>query len=76
LALCGGDDDGLSAYRSLTAGASRLLCPGGWLLVEVGIGQADAVQLLFGQAGLGELLVRDDYAGVPRVVGGRNPVSI
>jgi release factor glutamine methyltransferase len=76
LALCGGDDDGLSAYRSLTAGASRLLSPGGWLLVEVGSGQAAAVQRLFAQAGLGELLVRDDYAGVPRVVGGRNLVSI
>jgi release factor glutamine methyltransferase len=72
LALRGGDEDGLAAYRSLAVGASRLLHPGGWLLVEVGIGQADVVCQLFAQAGLGELFVRDDYAGVPRVVGGRN----
>jgi release factor glutamine methyltransferase len=75
LALRGGDDDGLAAYRSLAAGASQLLSPRGWLLVEVGIGQADAVRGLFAQAGLGELFVRDDYAGVPRVVGGWNPAS-
>ncbi len=75
LALCGGDDDGLSAYRSLAAGASGLLTPGGWLLVEVGIGQAEAVQRLFAEVGLRELFIRNDYAGVPRVVGGRNPVS-
>ncbi|WP_432822015.1 peptide chain release factor N(5)-glutamine methyltransferase [Trichloromonas sp.] len=76
LALRGGDDDGLAAYRSLAAASARLLHPGGWLLVEVGIGQADAVRRLFEQAGLSELYVRDDYAGVPRVVGGRKPVSI
>jgi release factor glutamine methyltransferase len=73
LALRGGDDDGLAAYRSLAAAASRLLHPGGWFLVEVGIGQAEAVQQLFAQTGLTVILVRDDYAGVPRVVGGRNP---
>lgn len=75
LALCGGDADGLAAYRALTTGASRLLVPGGWLLVEVGIGQAEAVRRLFAETGLDECYMRTDYAGIARVVGGRNPLS-
>ncbi len=71
LALVGGDDDGLDCYRLLALQAVDRLSAGGWLLVEVGIGQAEAVQALFEQAGLTELFIRDDYAGVPRVVGGK-----
>ncbi|MEJ2201381.1 MAG: peptide chain release factor N(5)-glutamine methyltransferase [Desulfuromonadaceae bacterium] len=74
VALCGVDADGLGAYRSL-AGSRQLLGPGGWLLVEVGINQAEPVRRLFAQAGLEELFVRNDYAGVPRVVGGREPLA-
>ena len=70
LALHGGAD-GLDAYRALARQASRLLVTGGWLLVEVGVGQAAAVQELLAAAGLGELFCRNDYAGIPRVVGGR-----
>ena len=70
LALHGGSD-GLDAYRSLARQASKLLVPGGWLLVEVGAGQAAAVQELLAAAGLGEIFCRDDYAGIPRVVGAR-----
>ena len=72
LALLGGDADGLAAYRALATEAGRLLQPDGWLLVEVGLGQAEAVDRIFVRAGLQDLFVRDDYAGVPRVVGGRN----
>ncbi|GAB6083077.1 peptide chain release factor N(5)-glutamine methyltransferase [Desulfuromonas carbonis] len=71
LALDGGSD-GLDAYRALARQASKLLVPGGWLLVEVGAGQAPAVQELLAAAGLGELFCRADYAGIPRVVGGRH----
>lgn len=67
-----GGDDGLDAYRAL-AGQTDRLAAGGWLLVEVGIGQAGAVRQLFATAGLEELFIREDYAGVPRVVGGRRP---
>ncbi len=67
-----GGDDGLDAYRAL-AGQTGRLAAGGWLLVEVGIGQAGAVRQLFATAGLEELFIREDYAGVPRVVGGRRP---
>ncbi len=70
LALDGGSD-GFDAYRALARQADAVLAPGGWLLVEVGIGQAAAVQELFARAGLTEIFVSRDLAGIERVVGGR-----
>ena len=72
LALDGGAD-GLAAYRAITAQADRLLAPGGWLLVEVGAGQAAAVRDLLATAGLMELFAARDLADIERVVGGRQP---
>lgn len=72
LALDGGHD-GLDAYRALARQAGAVLAPEGWLLAEVGIGQASVVQELFAGAGLTELLVSRDLAGIERVVGGRKP---
>jgi release factor glutamine methyltransferase len=72
LALDGGSD-GLDAYRALALQADQVLTPGGWLLVEVGIGQAPAVQALFAGAGLAEIFISRDLAGIERVVGGRKP---
>jgi len=71
LALAGGVD-GLDCYRALARQASARLVAGGWLLVEVGVDQAEPVKQLFAEAGLMEIYSRDDYAGIPRVVGGRN----
>jgi release factor glutamine methyltransferase len=70
-----GGSDGLTAYRAVAADAPRLLAPGGWLVVEVGIGQADAVTALFAGIGLETPdPPRRDLAGVPRVVKARyNP---
>lgn len=70
LALDGGSD-GFDAYRALVRQADAVLAPGGWMLVEVGIGQAAAVQEQFAQAGLTEVFVSRDLAGIERVVGGR-----
>jgi len=64
------EDNGLDCYRKLAAQARSRLKPGGWLLVEIGYRQADAVSQLFEAAGLQDVYVRDDYAGQPRVVGG------
>ncbi len=63
-------DEGLDCYKKLTGQAASRLKPGGWLLVEIGYQQAEAVQQLFIAAGLQDVYVRDDYAGQPRVVGG------
>ena len=70
LALDGGED-GLTAYRQLAAQAGKILVPGGWMLVEVGIDQATDVEALFEAAGLTEIKHRDDYSGIPRVVMGK-----
>lgn len=69
-ALCGGAD-GLDAYRAITAGAGRVLAPGGRLIVEIGRGQAPAVCALFAAAGLEDIAVQRDLSGHDRVVSGR-----
>jgi release factor glutamine methyltransferase len=68
LALDGGAD-GLAAYRTIATDAMRLLAPGGWLAVEIGIGQAEPVAALFRQGGLEVAQPpRRDLAGRARVV--------
>ena len=67
LALDGGVD-GLAAYRALVPGAAAHLAPGGWLLVEVGAGQAETVAAIFVAAGLQGVAWHADLAGVSRVV--------
>jgi len=65
-----GGTDGLDAYRAILRQAPQELTDGGRLLVEIGINQADPVRQLFAEAGLQEITLRDDYAGIPRVVSG------
>lgn len=75
IALDGGRD-GLDCYRAIVADLPRLLRPGGTFAVEVGRGQAGAVQTLAESAGLLALEPRRDLAGVPRVVVGRRPENV
>jgi release factor glutamine methyltransferase len=70
LALDGGDD-GLALVRALVADGPALLAPGGSLLLEIGAGQAAATAALCAQAGLQEVRVRRDLAGIERVVAAR-----
>jgi len=70
LALDGGSD-GLSAYRTIAAELPRLLKPGGAFALEVGQGQAEAVEALAVGAGLLLEPSRSDLGGVVRVVQGR-----
>lgn len=70
LALNGGGD-GLDCYRRLLPAAAACLKSGGWLLVEVGCGQAPQVLGLFQTSGLAETFTARDLAGIERVVGGR-----
>lgn len=67
LALDGGTD-GLQAYRAIAATAPARLRPGGWLIVEIDIDQAEPVSGLFRQAGLRIDAVLADLAGLDRVV--------
>ncbi len=64
-------NNGLECYQLLAVQAVRCLNPGGWLLVEIGYQQGDAVMRLFEMAGLKNVYLRHDYAGQPRVVGGQ-----
>lgn len=66
------DVDGLSAYRAIAAGAQAHLAPGGRLLVEIGLTQAEAVREIFEAAGLAEVSVHADLDGRDRVVAARN----
>lgn len=69
IALDGGAD-GLDAYRAILQQAPGQLVDAGRLLVEIGIDQSAEVSRLFAEAGFIDIQIRDDYAGIPRVVSG------
>ena len=62
--------DGLDALRLLAGGASRYLLRGGWLLLEHGHTQGEAVRGLLRAAGFDGVETRCDLAGRERVSGG------
>ena len=66
LALDGGID-GLAAYRRILPESRRLLAPGGWLLVELGAGQAAKVTAVASQCGFTDVGTYQDLAGANRV---------
>lgn len=63
--------DGLDALRHIAAGAAQHLRPGGWLLLEHGFDQAEAVSALLRAHGLNDVQTRHDLAGQPRCTGAR-----
>jgi release factor glutamine methyltransferase len=70
-ALTDGSRDGLDSIRAIVAGASDHLDRAGWLLLEHGYDQADAVLALLQAAGFGAIASIADLAGIPRVALGR-----
>jgi len=65
--------DGLSALRTIAAGAPRHLVAQGWLLMEHGYDQAARVRDLLAAQGYGEVQSWRDLSGIERVTGGRAP---
>ncbi|WP_425387838.1 peptide chain release factor N(5)-glutamine methyltransferase [Arenimonas metalli] len=65
--------DGLDAIRAISAGAPAHLAPGGWLLVEHGFEQGEAVRALFRAAGLEQVATERDLEHRDRVTLGRRP---
>jgi release factor glutamine methyltransferase len=64
--------EGLDALRALVAEGARVLGPGGWLLLEIGAGQVQAVMGFLELDGrYTEIGIERDYAGIPRVVEAR-----
>lgn len=72
MALDGGED-GLDFYRQITSLWQPALKPGGHLLYEVGIGQAEQVAWLLVKAGYENIRITRDTGGIDRVVEGQRP---
>lgn len=66
-------EDGLSAIRLIIQGAPAYLRKGGFLLLEHGYDQASAIAALLRKAGFVDCFCYHDYAGIPRISGGRLP---
>ncbi len=61
-----GGADGLDLIRRLIETAPGRLAPGGALLLEIGLGQADAVNALLSARKFRDISVRPDYQNIPR----------
>ena len=66
-----GGEDGLKFYKAIIKYWKSLLRQGGYLLFEVGEGQAQAVRDMLSAAGFGYTDTRKDTLGIDRVVFGR-----
>jgi release factor glutamine methyltransferase len=64
-------DDGLDVIRRLIPQAWEALRPGGWLLIEIGYTQSEAVRALL--VGWHSVHTVADLAGIPRVIVARKP---
>ena len=62
--------DGLAPYRVIAAVAPRHLTKDGWLAVEIGWRQGDAVKDIFEDSGFSDVRVIQDLGGRDRVVAG------
>ena len=71
-ALASGSD-GLDDIRTIVAQAPTRLAPGGWLLLEHGYDQAEAVQALLVAQRFVQVQSRNDLAGIARCTGGQWP---
>ena len=65
--------DGLDDLRLIVSEAPLYLLPGGWLLLEHGYDQADAVRALLAVQGFTEIASRKDLGGHERISLGRLP---
>ena len=65
--------DGLADLQAIIAQAPACLRPGGWLLLEHGYNQADAVAAALHSAGFEQVQHRFDLGGIARCTGGCRP---
>jgi release factor glutamine methyltransferase len=63
--------EGLDCIRVIVREAAEHLLPGGWLLLEHGLGQERAVRDLLADAGFRGISTWPDLAGIARVSGGK-----
>jgi release factor glutamine methyltransferase len=67
-----GGPDGLDLIRRLVPQARRRLKPGGWLIMEFGDGQSEAIAAILGTYDYRSTEIRCDLAGLPRMVRSRS----
>jgi release factor glutamine methyltransferase len=70
-----GSPDGLYFYKKLAGLAPEMLNPGGWLVLEHGYDQADAVRDIFAGQGYSCQPAAYDFGGNPRVLAVQWPLS-
>ena len=68
-----GGQDGLGPIRTIVATSPRHLIPGGYLLLEHGYDQREAVQRLMSRHGFSAVRTKLDLEGNPRVTLGQTP---
>lgn len=66
-------EDGLVDIRLIVAGAQPHLIPQGWLLIEHGWNQGDAIRRLFAQSGFTDITTQQDLEQRDRITMGRVP---
>jgi len=64
--------DGLDDLRHIIAAAPEHLAEGGWLVLEIGADQGDAVRSLMSRAGFVDIEIRRDLAGHDRIAVARS----
>lgn len=64
-------EDGLAIYRQLIPAAWNSLVASGFVVLEIGFGQADPVRALLADAGFSQVEFAADLQGIPRVVSAR-----
>jgi release factor glutamine methyltransferase len=72
LALFAGED-GLAIYRRLIPAAYAQLVSRGFLALEIGYGQQEAIRALLGESGFAEIEFLPDLQQIPRVASARKP---
>jgi len=70
LALYGPNDNPTWFHSALLSDAVRVLKPGGWIALEVGIGQAELVAETAQRTGFRDISILSDLGGIGRVVAG------
>lgn len=65
-----GKEDGLHFYRILAKESPRYLKDGGYLYMEIGHDQSEAVEKLLRESGFAQVRTQKDLAGLDRVVSG------
>ena len=66
-------DNGLDDVRTIARDARDWLRSGGWLVMEIGYQQGEAVKALLERFGYADVAIANDLTGRPRIAEGRNP---